>query len=205
MRAITAYMPSSTKYIHITLTCTNVKAAHLPATITRLIDSERELYKALRKEKVLTGRIRSVEITVGKDGRYHPHIHVMACVPEHYGTHGCYLSQKRLRRIWGELINERDPRCFMQLIQPNHARGIAGAVAEVTKYAVKTAQLTSPEHVREIYYATKGRRLWSSAGDIKRALAMVAKEPPKDIGREGIDFIIKYYRWFMGCYKEVNG
>lgn len=130
------------KYILLTLTVPNVKIDDLPDKISEMTKAWKRL--TLRKEftKATKGWFRTLEVTYNGDrDDYHPHYHILICVPSSFFTKG-YIKQSRWLTLWQESmrdysINQVDVRT----IKPNPKKvgldAISSAAAEVGKYPSK--------------------------------------------------------------------
>ena len=116
--------------------------------------------------------MRTLEITYNEQSNtWHPHIHMLLHLADGYFTASTlYLEQKDYETIWrtcvrADYITQVDVRAIKD--------DVAGALAEVAKYAVKPSSvLTSHaevETIRELVAATYHRRLRSFGGSFKRA------------------------------------
>jgi len=176
-----------TKYLFMTLTGKNVTAQELPQAITHYIKSLERLvnYKNFR---VIKGIFRTLEITYNsKKNTYHPHFHLIAAVEKSYFTERNYISQKKLTGMWQKAfqvsytpivdIRKVRPKLKNQKTVLNSVdelqNNLAGAAAEVAKYAVKFSDVLQSENKNEVVKvldnALAGRRLVAYSGVMKEA------------------------------------
>jgi plasmid rolling circle replication initiator protein Rep len=125
----------SARYFHLVLTVPNCE-------ITDLRDKLNQINKAWkrmvdRKTWPALGFLRSVEVTRDKEGRAHPHLHILMMVkPEYFSRK--YMNREVWREYWASAL--RIP--AESLIHP-YVRSVRGAddvsklVLEIAKYAVK--------------------------------------------------------------------
>lgn len=160
----------------LTLTQRNCAPAELEARITDMIAAWRSIVHDLRAQKRhVLGYARTIEITIGRDGSYHPHLHAILLMapstPQEMlrARYWALLWQRYMatQRYQGEII----PICHMQRIRPNprrHFGGAAAAAAEVAKYTAKPSQvLERPDaydRVLAIDSAIHGRQLRAYGG-----------------------------------------
>lgn len=138
--AITEAYPSG-RWVFLTLTVRN-------CAITDLRDRLAEMSAAwnrLRGRKALApvlGWVRSTEITRGKDGSAHPHFHCLLFVKSTYFKGPNYISQAKWSALWREVMRlDYDPIVDVRAVKDKGPKGLAGAVAETLKYAVKNSDM----------------------------------------------------------------
>ncbi len=167
------------RFILLTPTIPNVPAEGLGEGVTTLLEGWYRLMKRREVKSVLEGSFRAVEVTRSKHrGDYHPHLHAMLAVPPKYFDGKNYLSRDRWLDLWREStriveITQLDVRTVKPRKQGDDA--LAGAAAEVAKYAVKpgkgdesafirpTMQATA-EAVSVLHKGLRGRRLVQYGG-----------------------------------------
>lgn len=111
---------------------------------------------------------------------YHPHIHALICVePGYFGR--AYIKRDRWAELWADCCRlDYQPQVDVRSVKGATMEEIAGAVAEVSKYAAKDAdylvaddwELTT-DTVRVLDAALANRRLVAYGGcmrDVKRQL-----------------------------------
>lgn len=206
------------RFLFLTLTVRNCSPVDLPATVQVLYDGWRQLYhknKLFRRS--IEGTFRSLEVTRNsKDGSYHPHIHVILAVCPDYFRCG-YIPQSEWSYMWRSCCSlDYNPIVDIRTIKPND-KGLAGAVAEVAKYAVKSSDFLrgSPDDmartVWDFLIALSGRRLCSFTGcfaKVRKHLALDDIESGDLIHVDGSDlrddvaYMIVRYRWAAGFYER---
>lgn len=206
-------------YLLLTLTVPNCSGDTLSDTITHLMKSFDRLMKRRELKKIVKGWYRGLEVTFNKfeiitDGlykrckgyfdtlglsvgdknpnfnTYHPHFHVILCVPKSYlsnhrATDG-YLSNEKWLQIWRECTRNND----ITQVDVRHVRvkenkkvnpddplqknGLINAICEVTKYTVKDKDFIitwdwdlSAECVSVLDKALANRRLIAWGGILK--------------------------------------
>lgn len=159
----------------VTLTQRNCAASELPARVDEMLRAWDYLIHNLRTHRrFVLGYARSLEITVGKTGDYHPHIHALLILsadaprelkrPRYWALRWHhYMQTHRYQDIL--------PICDVRKIRPNPNKQRsteAAAAAEVAKYITKIGrvlEMASPDaHILAIDRATRGRRLRSYGG-----------------------------------------
>lgn len=171
---------TSYDYSLLTLTQRNVPAEELNAEITRMLNAWSSLRYLRQVRRELIGWARTIEITVGQNGTYHPHIHCILITKQ-----GSELTTTNAwRRIWREAMSlDYQPICDCRAITE------VNAVYEVSKYVTKLAKIFEQplgyvyDDVKVIGDATYKRRLRSYGGRwaaIRREMKMVDVEEMDD-------------------------
>lgn len=159
----------------VTLTQRNCAASELSARVDEMLRAWDYLIHNLRTHRrFVLGYARSLEITVGKTGDYHPHIHALLILsadaprelkrPRYWALRWHhYMQTHRYQDVL--------PICDVRKIRPNPNKKRsteAAAAAEVAKYITKIGrvlEMASPDaHILAIDRATRGRRLRSYGG-----------------------------------------
>jgi hypothetical protein len=176
----------------ITLTVKNMD--DLAAGIQHLKDSWGRMLAAKRKgaagserhlpvewNKVL-GSLRALEVTKGKDGLWHPHLHVFTLL-------SAYINQKALSAEWERFSGDS------RIVGVTKCRGgIEAGLREVLKYSCKFSSLTSEEtlHVHDV---CKGSRLIDPQGVLRGV-------PEPDIDSDSIEGLTGPYRDFIALWVQ---
>jgi plasmid rolling circle replication initiator protein Rep len=153
----------TTKFLLLTLTVPNVHRTDLPSTISHMMKSFERLFRSVRVKRSTTGWFRSLEITKEKkdrEGYYHPHFHVLISVPSTYVGKN-YIKQKDWLLMWQKCTRQPEiTQVDVRRIRPNKKgiksgelstnefggssqASVAGAAAEVGKYATKPSDYIS--------------------------------------------------------------
>lgn len=209
------------QFLFLTLTVKNCTADELPKTVQVLYDGWRYLYNKNKEFKsVIAGTFRSLEVTRNKvDGSFHPHLHCILAVKSTYFARDNYISQKRWSELWQNACDlDYNPIVHIQKVKDT-GKGIAGAVCEATKYAVKGSDFLngndideSAEFVRAFLDALTGRRLCGWTGifaKLRKQLNMDDAEngdlvhTDDDSIREDVACMIVRYSWRAGAYVKL--
>lgn len=182
------------QHLHVTLTIPNTE--DLAGGVHLLKDSFRKLWDRKKKKgqgplRNALGAVVSVEITMGKDGLWHPHVHALITMkPEVHG----FLDYAELRREWSKLTG--GVQIFSRKIEDRND------LFEVLKYSVKPQEagkdgLKNPARV-EAWRLLAGKhiRLVQSYGCYQGApnLEDIDAEEPFDAE----DYRAFFYRWIGG-------
>ena len=145
---ITKEFPKA-RWMFLTLTVKNVPLVNLRVTVKDMNKAFDRLSK--RKEwKPVLGWARSLEVTRSKDGEAHPHFHILMMVRPSYFTRE-YVKQKDWREIWKSCLRaDYLPVVNVKTVKPksgseNQDEGIASAIRETFKYAVKPEDLAADQ------------------------------------------------------------
>lgn len=212
--SIIAKLEQSKTYVFalLTLTIRNCAAKDLKDTIDELMKAINRLNANDRFKARVKGFIRSLEITYNPDQKdglvYHPHYHFILALDEDYMTNADkYLSAYDWRMMWQKAAKlDYTAQIDIRLIQGDD---LCGAVAEVSKYAVKSADVfktaKTTADIAPLLSAISGRRLYSLGGVIKAAAKAAAKEekeqqPSREEYREK-SAAAHWYKYEKGTYR----
>lgn len=141
------------RYIMLTATVRNCQIDDLRAVVNDMSAGWKRLSE--RKSFPALGFVRSLEVTRGKDGSAHPHIHVLLAVPPSYFNGRNYLSKDDWAKLWGDSMRlDYKPVCDVRIVKFNAKKSrlvldadasdqdkmkaaLLGAITEVIKYTTK--------------------------------------------------------------------
>lgn len=204
------------QFLFLTLTVKNCSAVDLSDTVQVLFDGWRKLYhKNGIFKRSIAGTFRSLEVTRNsKTGFFHPHLHVILAVRPSY-FHKGYISQAEWSSLWRSCCNlDYTPVIDVRKIKPG-SNGLTGAVAEVSKYAVKATDFLKgsmddmADYVSAFLSALTGRRLCSFTGcfdKVRKQLALDDVESgdlvhvEADELRADLAYMVVRYCWRSGMY-----
>lgn len=229
------------RFLFLTLTVRNCPGEDFKKTVDMMFDGWRELYHGyFRKRKdlkvVICGSFRSLETTINKKtGQFHPHFHVILAVkPEYFGK--AYIKQEQWAEMWRACCTlDYKPIVDIRTVKPKEDKktgemSVAGAVAEVSKYAAKDAdylglnedgkevkgQLELADFDRTYYLrilmeALRGKRLVDMTGCFREVKSQLGLDDTEDGDlvhvdgdeiREDVAYLIVRYHWRNGVYVE---
>jgi len=166
------------RWLFVTLTLKNCQINELRDTLTWVNESFKRLTKL--KEFPAIGWIKSVEVTRGKDGSAHPHIHALLLVPPSY-FHKDYLSQQRWCELWQKCLRvDYKPILDIQAIKrtPNFI------IPEILKYQCKESDLVADrEWFLELTRQLKGTRAIGVGGVLRPYMKDLEQDPDDLIGK----------------------
>lgn len=144
------------RWLMITFTVKNVPGPQLGAEIDRLHKAVNNMTKCARWRGAVRGWLRATEVTHNTDKKsrsydtYHPHLHMLLCVPSGYFSGKGYIRQKEWAALWQHYAGtEYTPIVEVHAIKPEgggritdipaeqQAAAMGKACAEVSKYAAK--------------------------------------------------------------------
>jgi len=147
---------SNTQAVHLVLT-----QAHRVETLREAVKRLMAYFKALRRRsfwsKHFKGGMFAVEFTIGKDGLYHAHLHILA-----FRTR--FFDVQDLKDIWLEITGD-STNLRLDRIEGDVIEGLR----EVLKYAVKPASIAdfTPTHMKD-FLAMKNQRLFGTFGEFQK-------------------------------------
>ena len=128
-------------YLLLTLTVPNCPGPRLGATLDALQAGWQRLQRRKEYKAAVQGSVRCVEITYSRaTDTYHPHIHALLAVLPSYLTGRTYIPHAAWLAMWRDCM--RDP--TITQVDIRRTSGDAAAVAEVAKYATKSADMLRP-------------------------------------------------------------
>lgn len=206
------------QFVFITLSRKNCSGERLNDELTHLIQSFERL-KRYKRFQVVKGTFRTNEITynpLSKD--YHPHIHAIGAVPAGYYTGKYYISQTDLIQLWKKAVQvDYDPtvdirkvrkkrkgidtvqESIVEMDQALHGDSLAGAAAEVAKYAVKVQDIIQPRPKRDDSEKMKRARLGLADDVIHQARVVACLDAAMNRRR-----MISYSGVFKDAYQSTN-
>lgn len=201
-------------WLLLTLTVRNVEITDLRDTLSSMGKAWHRM--ANRKAGPLSGVggwIRSVEVTRAKDGKAHPHFHVLLAVPPSYFGKR-YVPKAEWAKAWRDAARlDYDPVVDIRRIK---ARGentpIQVAAAEVLKYTTKSADLLEDKDwTLEFFRQTFRTRAIASGGWLKNALREdeetqqdLLEGEGGDAADEAVDAPIVRFDWHGGAVRKYR-
>lgn len=133
------------KWVFLTLTVKNCDLTELRETVSLMNKGFKRLSQ--RKNFPALGCVRSLEVTQGKDGTAHPHLHVLMLVRSSYFTSG-YIKHEKWVELWQKSLRvDYAPSVHIQAVKPKRgadpATAVMDALRETLKYTVKESDLVA--------------------------------------------------------------
>ena len=173
----------TSRWLFLTLTVRNCEVSDLRETLAAMNKSWARFMKREEIAAVVSGYLRTTEVTRGADGSAHPHFHVLLMVrPSYFGAG--YIKADTWTELWKSAARlDYRPMVNVQAVKnkktgaTSGTAGLRDAVAETLKYAVKPADMVvDPEWFYELHRQTKGLRFLADGGALKNLL----KEPESE-------------------------
>lgn len=159
--------------VFLTLTVRNCAWADLSSCLDLIADAWRKMSQVKRFKTVVKGYVKTVEVTRGRDGLAHPHVHVILIVSPQYFSKAAddYIEQHEWVQMWQEALGVD----YAPSVNIRAVKNVDGAAAEVSKYVVKAASLFHLDADAFAYFvqAVKGRRFFSVGGVMRQSSADV--------------------------------
>lgn len=192
-----------TDFLLITLTVRNCSAEKLQENIDSILESFHRITSRRKWKEYFKGFIRGLEITYNaQEDTFHPHLHILVATDSAYFKEK-YLDVHTLRTWWTESARLD----YYVQVDIRKVKNPENAIAEVVKYAVKTADILENgqdekriKATQTLYNAISNRRLMSTGGNIKK-MARIKKINLDDDALEDVHQKRNNSRW----YKYQNG
>jgi len=165
---------SGHRWLFLTLTIQNCQIGELREVVQMLVGGFRRFRES--KQFPAVGWIRTIEVTRGKDGSAHPHLHCLLLVkPSYYGGKR-YLSSRDWGTLWRRSMKlNYDPIVDVRAIKPNPRRStdrLESVIAEIAKYSTKPADMVADDAWLRVYAdQTHKLRFVESGGCLKSILS----------------------------------
>lgn len=166
------------RYVLLTLTVKNCEWSDLGATLKKMLGAWQKMQRRTRFKRAFQGWVRTIEITRGKDGKAHPHFHVLLEARPDYFVRGSglWIEHGDFVDMWRKCLGvSYAPAVDVRAIKEN---AIGGAVAEVAKYIAKSAQIAGLSDADFLAYAeaVANVRMWAAGGTMRAANADITQE-----------------------------
>lgn len=193
------------RWLMVTYTIRNVEGVDLSAAIDRIHHGLNNMAKAKLWRGAVKGWLRATEVTHNTNERsaaydtYHPHMHLLLCVPAGYMSGKGYITQRGWAQLWQHYIGtDYTPVVDVRAIKPEgggrlpdlpveeQAAAMGKACAEVSKYAAKPADYIIPSDlalsmstVQVLDMALNRRRMTSWGGILKDIAKQLQLDDPE--------------------------
>lgn len=177
LRKIASYNIGA-RFLLLTLTVKNCEWSRLSDTLRELLGAWGKLSRRAKFARAVKGWTRTLEITRGKDGKAHPHLHVLLQVPPEYFNkeRGLWLDHEELVMMWRRCLGvDYLPSVDIRAVP---AGGVGKAILEVTKYLSKNTQVEGLTDEEFLAYAdaVAGVRAWAAGGAMREADEEIREE-----------------------------
>lgn len=144
----------NSRFIFLTLTVKNCHITELSDTLKHMNKSWNRLINNRKIKKIITGYVRTTEVTRGKDFdmNAHPHFHVLFMVPSSYFG-SSYIKQSDWIELWRDAarldyapnVDIRAVKWETNATQEQKISSLNQAVIETLKYSVKPSDMTGSD------------------------------------------------------------
>lgn len=184
------------RWLMVTYTVRNVEGVDLSAAIDTIHRGLNNMAKCARWRGAVKGWLRATEVTHNTNERsasydtYHPHMHLLLCVPAGYLSGKGYITQRQWAEMWRHYIGaDYTPIVDVRVVKPadggrladlpqgEQAAAMGKACAEVSKYAAKPADYIVPSDLAlsmstvQVLDAALNRRRMTSWGGLLKDIA----------------------------------
>lgn len=205
--AIQADYPKA-RYLLLTLTIRNCPIEELRVTVAHINKAFQRLSQ--RKCFPAVGFIKAVEVTRGRDGSAHPHLHILMMVQPSYFKTPNYINQETWRSLWQSALKvSYEPWVHVQSVKAkgkDFSESLIGSLKETLKYTVKGEDLAfDADWLIGLTYQLHGSRAISLGGVFRAYLT--EDEPDSEemlkAGYEDITAETDDPKWWFG-WREME-
>ncbi len=187
------------RWLFLTLTVKNCPIQELRKTLNWMNKSFIRLTKL--KDFPGVGWIKSIEVTRGKDGDAHPHIHCLLMVaPSYFGPN--YLSQERWTELWQKSARlDYKPQTHVRAIAKHHDPTVI--VPEILKYQVKESDLVANrEWFLELTRQLHKTRAVAVGGALREYMRELEQDPEDLVGEDNQGEVDEGHLYFGWKHKQ---
>ena len=161
------------RWLFFTLTQENCLVTNLRNTITNMNKSFLRLTRF--KKWSVDGWIKSLEVTLGKDGNAHPHFHCVLMVPSSYFGLD-YINRDEWAGLWQRAARlDYKPQVYIRAVSKHQNPVIL--IPEILKYSLKESDLyKSKEFLLEVTRQLYKMRCISVGGVLRQYLRKIKEE-----------------------------
>lgn len=171
-----ALVSNNKRYVLLTLTIKNCPWEALGEYLKKMLAAWTKMQRRSKFKAAFPGWVRTVEITHGKNGLAHPHLHILLETDPHYFDRqsDLWLTHEEIVQMWKKCLTVG----YNPTVDIRAVKNISGAVAEVTKYIAKDVQIEGLEDADFLLYAEAiaGVRTWAAGGTMRAIDADVSDE-----------------------------
>lgn len=146
----------------------------------------------------------SLEITIGQDGLYHPHLHALIYTTRFLNTTFDFIGM--YRKEWAKIVKARGlDYQILTLFPLGYGTEASKNIHEVTKYILKPKMRISREMVINVSKSIENVKKGFSAGEIrnalKRAKETISEHDDDELERlSRFNWRIEFYKWLDNNY-----
>lgn len=197
----------SARWMFLTLTVENCEITDLKNTLSHMNQSFKKLIKRKHFLKNNLGFVKTTEITRSKNGKAHPHFHILLMMKSTYFKGTEYMKTSDWAELWRDCLGvSYTPITDIRLVKAKSGgeasrSALSEAVAETLKYAVKPSDMTKDrEWFHELTRQVFKLRFVSTGGVLKdlfkeetseEDLLLLTEEEETDKGMGSL-----YFNWY---------
>lgn len=159
------------KFVFLTLTVQNCEIENLSETLKNMNSAFSRLRKLKKFTSVVKGYIKATEVTKSKDGKAHPHFHIILAVePKFFGR--SFIKTSEWAEMWqGCLKVNYLPVCDARKIKVENGNLDSRAIIETLKYTTKVETLVEDKDwFLELTRQLERKRFLDTGGIFKNLL-----------------------------------
>ncbi|WP_394804596.1 protein rep [Priestia aryabhattai] len=196
------------QWLFLTLTVRNCDGNELKLTLDNMTKAWNRFAGYTKVKKSVLGYFRALEVTKNRkvdsewNGSYHPHFHVLICVPSSYfKKKDLYLKQSDWTSFWKKAMKlDYDPIVHVQKVKPKDSLDLENieddirrqieeqkALLEISKYPVKDTDIIQGDEVTSENVATL--KTFEEAFSYKRLISYggLMKEIHKELNLQDVE------------------
>ncbi|WP_418055153.1 protein rep [Priestia megaterium] len=196
------------QWLFLTLTVRNCNGNELKLTLDNMTKAWNRFAGYTKVKKSTLGYFRALEVTKNRkvdsewNGSYHPHFHVLICVPSSYfKKKDLYLKQSDWTSLWKKAMKlDYDPIVHVQKVKPKDSLDLENieddvrrqieeqkALLEISKYPVKDTDIIQGDEVTSENVATL--KTFEEAFSYKRLISYggLMKEIHKELNLQDVE------------------
>jgi hypothetical protein len=187
------------RFYFLTLTVQNWKVIKK----SRLQEFQKQGVKFIREVLKTSSYYLSLEITIGKDRNYHPHLHALVYTTGYLDT--TLDSIAKYRKAWGSITHSKMSYQLLTLYPLGYDDDGRKNLHEVTKYILKPEIKICSEMVINVSESIENVKKGFSSGEVKIALREAKKHLyERDIVEQEVlnknNWEIEIYKWLGNDY-----
>jgi plasmid rolling circle replication initiator protein Rep len=159
------------KFVFLTLTVQNCEIENLSETLKNMNSAFSRLRKLKKFTSVVKGYIKATEVTKSKDGKAHPHFHIILAVePKFFGR--SFIKTSEWAEMWQSCLKVNYlPVCDARKIKVENGNLDSRAIIETLKYTTKVETLVEDKDwFLELTRQLERKRFLDTGGIFKNLL-----------------------------------
>jgi plasmid rolling circle replication initiator protein Rep len=183
---------SAYRFYFLTLTVKN----WLEITNSKLKDLQKKAVRFIREIVNSNSYYVSTEITISKNGDYHPHIHAIVSTENEFEVNYNLIST--YRRLWCLFYAQQDSK-FLEVAYYPISKN---TIHEVTKYVLKPEKKLEQESLINVAVAIHNLRKTFASGDLRIYIKQAKTKIKSDVSEE--NSLLTGYRYYDELFNWLN-